>query len=655
MLNSVNDSILVLVKILKRNVSTILTLLVLFPISAFSQLSVEEHLGMENLYNPEVFGSRILFAKTTKDSWDGKSFSSITISDLNGKNQIKLTENEYDYDPKWSKDGKWISFISYRNNLQQIYIVPKLGGEPKLVSDAQNYISNYIWMDEKTIAYVDDEPRDSILVATEELNGGGYQVGTEFYKNALWTYHIDSGIKKKITDGDFRIIDLDVSEDGKKLAVLAAKNYDTYESITNNWVEVIDIETGKTIYKFNNANSLSDPKFSPSGKLLAFVGNTEGFAANDGLFLANIESGETENLTYEFDPTIDKIQWIDEKNISFSTPKIGYTGLYNLNLKGKVTAIINPYWVIYDFQIIDNHIYFTASRSSKLKQLYKLNLGEKPEGAMQLTNLNSELHLKIKTSSSILDYVSNDGTEVQGIVTYPIEYDKSKTYALMVIPHGGPDAVVMDDFNWMGQFFADNGYVVLQPNFRGSIGYGRDFYAGNRNTFGHTDFEDIMAGIDKLIELKVADENRLVIAGWSYGGYMANWAITQTDRFKASISVAGVSNLVSLYGQHEFSNRKVGLWEYKALPIDNVENYRKASPIFFVTNVKTPLLILHGENDTRSPTLQAWEMYRAMKDANKEVEMILYPRAGHSISNPVQFKSVLTKWLNWADNHIGKK
>jgi len=625
------------------------------PILGFAQLSVEEHLGMENLDNPKIFESSILFAKKTKDVWNGKSFSSIIISDLNGENQIKLTENEYDYDPKWSKDGKWISFISYRNNLQQIYTIPKLGGEPKLVSDAQNYISNYRWLNEKTIAYVDDEPRDSTLVATEAINGGGYQVGTEFYTNALWTYNIDSGTKKKITDGSFRIIDLDVSEDGKNLAVLAAKNYDTYESITNNWVEVIKIQSGNPIYKFNDANSLSNPKFSPSGKLLAFVGSTEGFASNDGLFIANIESGETENKTYEFDPTIEKIQWIDDKNISFSTPKNGYTGLYNLSIKGKISTIINPYWVIYDFQIINKQIYFIASRSSKIKQLYKLNLGDKPESAFRLTNLNSELHSKIKTTSSIINYVSNDGIEVQGIVTYPIAYDKSKTYALMVIPHGGPDSVVMDDFNWMGQFFADNGYVVFQPNFRGSIGYGRDFYAGNRNAFGHTDFEDIMAGIDELIELKIADKNRLVIGGWSYGGYMANWAITQTDRFKVSISVAGVSNLVSLYGQHEFSNRKVGLWEYKALPIDNVENYRKASPIFLVKNVKTPLLILHGANDTRSPSLQAWEMYRAMKDANKDVEMIIYPRAGHNISNPIQFKSVLNKWLNWADNHIEKK
>ena len=225
----------------------------------------------------------------------------------------------------------------------------------------------------------------------------------------------------------------------------------------------------------------------------------------------------------------------------------------------------------------------------------------------------------------------------------------------MVIPHGGPDANVLDDFNWMGQFFADNGYIVLQPNFRGSIGYGRDFYAGNRNAFGFKDFEDIMAGVNKLVELEIADENKLVIGGWSYGGYMANWAITQTDIFKASISVAGVSNLVSLYGQHEFSNRDIGVWEYKSLPIDNVENYRKASPIFHVRNVETPLLILHGANDTRSPTLQAWEMYRAMEDAEKEVEMMIYPRAGHSIGNPVQFKSVLTNWLEWANRHIGKE
>lgn len=639
---------------MKQRSLPIFILFFLVPIFAFSQLSIEEHLAMENLNSPNVYSSKVLFAKTTKDNWKGKTTSSIVITDLLGKDQIKLTDNEYDYEPKWSPNGAYISFISYRNNLQQIYIVPKTGGKPKMVSDAQNYISNYKWINDTVIAYVDDEPRDSILVATEKLNGGGYKVGTEFYTNALWTYNINTGVKKKVTDGNYRIIDFDISVDSKRLAFTAAKNYDTYESIVNNWVEVIDIKNGRSIYKYNSANSLNNVQFSPSGNQLAFAGSTEGFASNDGLFVSNISTGETKNLTYKFDPTIQKIAWIDEKNISFSTPKNGYIGVYNLNLTGKITTILDPYWVIYNFQIVANDIYFTASRSSKTKQLYKLSLNNDPKDAIQLTNLNLDLISKIKTSSSIINYKSNDSTKIQGIVTYPPEYDATKAYPLMVIPHGGPDALVMDDFNWMGQFFADNGFVVFQPNFRGSIGYGRKLYASNRNSFGNNDFKDIMAGVNKLASLNSIDENRLVIAGWSYGGYMANWAITQTDRFNAAISVAGVSNLVSLYGQHEFSNRKVGLWEYKAIPIDNVENYRKASPVFFVKQSKTPLLILHGANDTRSPTLQAWEMYRAMKDAHKEVEMIIYPKAGHNISNPIQFKSVLTNWLNWANKYIRK-
>ncbi len=642
-------------QVFRQNIWYILVLFLLNVGISFSQLSVEEHLGMENMNSPKVFKSTLVYAKTAKDTWDGKTTSAIILSNLDGKNQIELTSDTYDYNPKWSPEGTYISFLSYRNNLQQVYILPKSGGAPKIASDAQNYISNYSWIDENTIAYVDDEPRDSVLVATERLNGGGYKVGTEFFTNALWSYNIYSGEKKKLTTGNYRIIDFDIAKDGKKLAILAAKNYDTYEEITNSWVEVINIQSGDSTFTFKDANALNTVKFSLSGNHLAFVGSTSGFASNDALFIADLASGATKNLTYEFDPTIEKVQWIDDKNLAFSTPKDGYTGIYRTNMDGTIQTILKPFWVIYDFQITDEQIFFTAARSSKTKQLYKQELGAAPEKSLQLTNLNSRLIPKIKTTSTVLNYRSTDSTKVQGILTYPPNHDSSKSYPLMMIPHGGPDAVVLDDFNWMGQFFADNGYIVFQPNFRGSIGYGRNFYAANRNAFGHTDYEDIMAGIDTLVALDIADKNKLVIGGWSYGGYMANWVVTQTNRFKASISVAGVSNLVSLYGQHEFSNRKVGLWEYRALPTENVENYRKSSPIFFVSNATTPLLILHGANDLRSPTLQAWEMYRAMKDAQKEVEMIIYPRAGHSISDPVQFKSVLTNWLHWADKYIGKE
>lgn len=623
-----------------------------FPLSA--QVLIEDHLSMENINQAQVFEGQLIYAHTSKETWNGRTTSAIFQLDPTTKSVSALTANEYDYDPKWSPDGQWISFISYRNNLQQIYIIPAQGGSPKMVSNAQYYLSNYQWLDEQTIAYVDDEPKDSLLAAIEAENGGGYEVGTEFLTNALWTYNIHTGEQNKLTKGEERIIDFRISKDSRYLAIQGAKNYDTYESLTNSWVKVIDLDSQKEIYRFAAANYLNQLAFSPSGKYLAFTGSTVGFACNDALFVANLKNGKEKNLTYDLDPTIEKISWLDHKTLAFSTPEDAHTAIYQTDLKGKLKTIIPPNWVIYDFLIDQDQLFFTASKQTKPLQLYQLKLGAELETATQLSQLNQDLVPKIKTKTEVINYTSTDGTPVQGLLTYPIDYQAGKDYPLMTIPHGGPDALVKNDFGWMKQFFADQGYLVFQPNFRGSIGYGRAFYAGNRNAFGETDFADIISGIDHLIAQGIANEEQLVIGGWSYGGYMANWAITQTDRFKAAISIAGMANLVSMYGQHEFSNREIGIWEYRFLLMDNPEAYRKASPVFFVKNAATPLLILHGANDNRSPTLQAWEMYRAMKDAQKNVKMMLYPRAGHNISNPVQRKSVLNQWLQWSDEHLGR-
>lgn len=636
-------------------ISIIFHLFLLFcPLFLKAQMTIEDHLAMENINDPQLFGNQVIYTKTTKETWDGKTSSSIVLLNLDSKNTLELTQGEYDYDPKWSPGGEWISFVSYRNNQQQVYIIPAKGGAPKKISDAQAYISNYQWLDNQTIAIVDDEPRDSLLVATENANGGGYQVGTEFYTNAIWTYDIGSGKKNKVTKGEERIIDFTVSADSRYLAMLGAKNYDTYEAITNSWIKVLDLKKKEMVYQFREANALNQPTFSPTGKYLAFAGSTVGYSCNDGLFVVELKTGRTKNLSYDLDPTIEKIRWLDKKNLCFSAPKDAYTAIYQVNVSGHPKELIRPYWVIYDFQIQEDQLVFTASRSSQPKQLYQLNVENNVAEANPLSQLNVSLLSKIKTTSKGINYQQADGHFVQAILTFPINYDSTQKYPLMCIPHGGPDALVLDDFDWMKQFFADQGYLVFQPNFRGSIGYGRDFYAANRAAFGKGDFADIMAGIDYLIEKNLAHEGQLVIGGWSYGGYMANWAITQTDRFQAAISVAGMSNLVSLYGQHEFSNRKIGIWEYKGLLVDEVESYRQASPIFQVKKVQTPLLILHGDNDSRSPTLQAWEMYRAMKDAGKIVEMIIYPRAGHNISNPKQRKSVLNQWLEWSNKYLSK-
>jgi len=621
-----------------------------------AQLSIEDHLGMESIQNVSVHSGSILFQQRTKESWDGATTSAIGLMSTSGGDPAMLTSGAFDYNPQWSPDGSLIAFISYRNNLQQIYTIPRSGGEPTMASDAQAYISNYTWLNDSTIAYVDDEPRDSQYQAVANANGGGYWVGTEFFTNALWTYNIHRQERQKLTDGSFRIVELLASPDGQFLAVVCAKNYDTYESITNSWVQVMDVSRQEIVFTYQLAESLGQLAFSPSGKKLAFVGSTAGYAAKDALLVLDLTGKRpmAKNLTYGLDPTIDQFLWLDDASILLATPQNTFHALYRVSMSGKAKLVVAPYWVMYSMAYAKNQLYFVGSHATQPSQVFTLNMDEAPASAQPLTTLNADLLRRIHTQSKPVKWSSYDGTSVEGVLVYPPDFDPTERYPLMVIPHGGPDAVVMNDFNWMKQWFADQGYLVLLPNFRGSIGYGRDFYAGNRNAFGLTDYQDILSGVDQLIEEGLADPQKLVIGGWSYGGYMANWAITQTDRFQAAISVAGISNLVSLYGQHEYSNRDIGVWEYRGTLVDSVEHYRRPSPLFYVNEVETPLLILHGERDEVSPTLQAWEMYRAMKDADKEVQMMLYPGAGHNISRPHQFKSVLNQWVRWADRHINK-
>lgn len=224
-----------------------------------------------------------------------------------------------------------------------------------------------------------------------------------------------------------------------------------------------------------------------------------------------------------------------------------------------------------------------------------------------------------------------------------------------VFPHGGPDAISMDDFDVFRQIFGSDGFLVFEPNFRGSIGYGLEHYRANRGRFGDIDYKDIMLGVDYLIKKGIADAQRLVIGGWSYGGTMTYWAVGHTNRFKAAVAVAGVSNLISRYGQSDINYGDIARWELLDVPIKNPGNFLKASPLQFLGNCKTPILIMHGENDDRVPVMQAWEAYRALKDIGTDVEMVLYPKATHGINSPKQFADVLQRWISWYKDKIEKK
>jgi dipeptidyl aminopeptidase/acylaminoacyl peptidase len=221
-----------------------------------------------------------------------------------------------------------------------------------------------------------------------------------------------------------------------------------------------------------------------------------------------------------------------------------------------------------------------------------------------------------------------------------------------VLPHGGPDGMSLDDFSFLSQLFAQHGLLVFEPNFRGSIGQGREFYAANRGLIGDVDFRDIMAGVDYLVSSGRVDPSRMVVGGWSFGGTMTNWIVGHSGRFRAAVSVAGVSDYVSRYGVSDINFGEAAQWEFGRLLTDDIGFFVESSPIAHLKGATTPTLLMHGEEDRRVPVGQAHEMYRALKELGVEVRLVLYPNAGHGISNPHQFRDVLRRWLDWYETHL---
>jgi dipeptidyl aminopeptidase/acylaminoacyl peptidase len=278
--------------------------------------------------------------------------------------------------------------------------------------------------------------------------------------------------------------------------------------------------------------------------------------------------------------------------------------------------------------------------------------GGKP---VQVSRTNSELPKPTLGETKVVSWKAKDGRTIEGLLTYPVAYESGKKYPLVLNIHGGPTGVFAEAFIGKSSVypiaaFAASGYAVLRPNPRGSSGYGKDFRFANMADWGGMDFLDDMAGVDHVISMGVADPERLGIMGWSYGGFMTSWAITQTNRFKAAAVGAGVTDLWSFTGTADIPGFLPDYFGGDAT--DQFENFHKHSAMTYVKNVKTPTLILHGEADLRVPTSQGYEFYNALKRENVPVKMVVYPRQPHGPYEPKFVMDIAQRNLDWMDKYV---
>ena len=609
--------------------------------------------------------------------------SHIWLVSTRGDEPFQLTNGPNgDSQPQWSPDSTRLAFVSKRNgDKTQIWILPIGGGEAKQLTHAKNGVSNPQWSpDGKQIAFLMRE-KDDHREKQKKAKDDPVVVGKDdFEQTHLWLIDVETmnedpellftlpekesdedrdeenedrkDQSQRLTEGDFHVGDPRWSPDGKQIVFVSAPSPKADDAMFRSTIQILDVKT-KAMRKLTQGDgSESMPRWSPNGSHIAFIHSPEGYGQAD-LHLIEVSGTTSTNLTNVFDRSANMPMWsVDGEEIFFDALNGVRRHLYVVpKAGGEVRPITRGDCVITNSSLAMDGDTYACHRQSP-NEPSDLWLGSIRTDEMRpLTKLNPQIADFALGETRVIQWKSSDGLEIEGLLVLPVAYEAGKRYPLYVEPHGGPRSSRDLAFKTDWQYFSGEGFAVFGPNFRGGDGYGRDFARSNLGKWGVGDYWDIMTGVDHLIEQGIADPDQLVVGGWSYGGYMTAWIVTQSNRFKAAMFGCGIANTVSMYGQTDIPSFMEHYFGDGAPP-RQLELYRKQSPMSYVDRVKTPTLILHGAEDVRVPLPQSEEFYAVLKAVGVEVEFVKYPREGHGIGEPRHRLDVLKRQLEWFGKYL---
>lgn len=465
--------------------------------------------------------------------------------------------------------------------------------------------------------------------------------------------------------GDFGTTntEFDWSPDSKKITFAYSPTIGYDHLHLDSSLATIDITTGNMTSLEKQAFYEAMPRYSPDGQWIAYLrGNSDQrYAIDRQIAVYSIEGKQHRLLSPTFDegafiagPNL--LGWTrDGKSILFFEPKETKFHLMLLPVDGSPAQEVKTGELFFKEPTLSydkSLLGFVAQTPSTPPEAFIAKLNDFTP--IQISSVNQSFLSYPKIETETISWASKDGMNIQGLLTYPLNYDHTKQYPLLLVIHGGPMGFFDETFlgapnPYPLASFAQAGFMILRPNPRGSCGYGKDFRSANYNDWGGADFIDIMSGIDVLIDKGMVDAEKLGVMGWSYGGYMTAWAITQTSRFKAASMGAGLCNLVSMNGTTDLYRF---LTDYLGNFTANRTLYENRSPINYVLNVTTPCLIQHGADDKRVPVSQAYEFYHALNRLGKETLLVLYPGMEHRLSDPKMQLDAMKRNLDWFQQHL---
>jgi dipeptidyl aminopeptidase/acylaminoacyl peptidase len=633
-----------------------------WPPSSFSQqpaspitgkpLTPEALLGLRHIsgleFSPD--GTRVALVVSEPPKGDQRT-GHIWLFDTSTNSFRQLTFSEKsESSPKWSPDGKTLAFLSNRDTNQQIYLLSMSGGESVPLTKGKRNITRFSWShDAKTIAFLASDAKSDAEEKKEKDKDDAHVADKDDKHARLWLLNIADKSERALTPANYELSDLAWFPDGKSLAVIATDHPESDQNTERIFLVSIygDPKTAMT-QLFAPHGPFGDLDVTPAGHIISFVGSREDGPGPHDLWLLPVGMHAAKNLTAaNLDRPVFAYRWNNDGSLVLLAAD-GFTRkLIRYSAAGVREDVPTPDTMPSSFAVSENGaIAFVGENFIDPQELWLSTPGQQPKNS---PFFNKSFDAYATTKPELYKFKSFDGQDIQSALLKPAGYDGKSKLPLIALIHGGPTGAWESSIEAWGQLLVARGYAVFYPNIRGSIGYGETFIESNRADWGGGDFKDVMWGLDDLVTKGIADRNRLGIGGWSYGGYLSEWAITQTTRFKAAVSGAGMANLISEYGTEQHPSYDEWFW---SVPYEKPTGFLNSSPFLYVKNAKTPTLILQGDADTVDPLGQSQELYRGLKRYGIETELVVYPREPHAFHEEKHLLDRLNRIIAWYDQHM---
>lgn len=633
-------------------------------------IQAEDLYDLKSIVDPQLSpnGNEVVFVQTHIEKEKKDYVSNLYYMNLSDKRTKQWTfGNHRTHSPRWSPNGNELAFVSTREGKSQIFVLSKFGGEAKQITFCKNGAKNPVWSPcGKKIAFSvvigkEESIHDQVKKETEEdkelkplevekmkykSDSSGFLDLTQF--SHIGMVNLETGEIEQLTNGENHYSLGSWSPDGKYVTFLADFSEDSDASFISD-VYLFNLETKESISVTKGTGSFWKTSWSPNSRYLSFQGNEQEFknATHSKVWIYDLQTKELNCFTSEIDAPVGDyavgdfqqgaalpgVQWAeDNESFYFVISDHGNTIIYYGNISGEIYPALHDEQHVYGFSLHpkEHTAVVAISTATEPGELYFVNLqnGEK----QQLTFVNQEfLQTRVLSDVEPIEFESEDGWNVHGWLMKPVGFEEGKKYPLILEIHGGPHAMYANTYFNEFQVLAAQGFAVLYVNPRGSHGYGQKFVDAVRGDYGGNDYKDLMNAVDYVLDkYEFIDKDRLGVTGGSYGGFMTNWTVGHTNRFKAAVTQRSISNWISFYGVSDIGYY-FSEWQILA-DLNDIEKLWKHSPLAYAKDIETPLLIIHSEKDYRCPIEQAEQLFIALKRQQKQTKFIRFPESNHELS-----------------------